>query len=170
MSGPLRTDEGSLANLRSCVSLSRRSSPTSGVSTGSNRAAGGASRLRNSKIAYEQKPFDSESELEEAVKRVAPALFGTNRIYLDIKKKIAAKGKINNIPDGYLLDLSSKREPRFYVVENELSRHTLRHIAVQVLEFSLSFECQPQAVKDIIKDALAGMAKETPYAGGRSLS
>src|SRR5262249_57040671 len=60
-----------------------------------------------------------------------------------------------NIPDGYLLDLSSAKDPRLFVVENELAKHDpLRHIAVQILEFSLSFEASPQLVKTIVKDAL----------------
>ena len=41
------------------------------------------------------------------------------------------------------------------MVENELAVHDpLRHIAVQILEFSLSFETTPQRVKEIIKNAL----------------
>jgi hypothetical protein len=41
------------------------------------------------------------------------------------------------------------------VVENELASHEpLRHIAVQILEFSLSFEAEPRAVKTILYDAL----------------
>ena len=46
--------------------------------------------------------FKGESELEEAILEVSKALFGENRIYLDKKKKIGAKGKKKNIPDGYL--------------------------------------------------------------------
>jgi hypothetical protein len=42
-----------------------------------------------------------------------------------------------------------------YVVENELAAHDpLRHIAVQILEFSLSFETDPRAVKAILLSAL----------------
>jgi len=38
------------------------------------------------------------------------------------------------------LDLSSIKEPKLFLVENELAKHDpLRHIAVQILEFSLSF-------------------------------
>lgn len=42
---------------------------------------------------YELEPFELEAHFEEAVKEVAAALFGPNRIYLDVKKKIGAKGK-----------------------------------------------------------------------------
>ena len=42
-----------------------------------------------------------------------------------------------------------------YVVENELQAHDpLRHIAVQILQFSLSFESEPLGVKKILLDAL----------------
>jgi hypothetical protein len=104
---------------------------------------------------YENEPFELEDDLESAILEVRKDLFGEERVYLDIKKKIGSKGKINNIPDGYLIDLSSKKEPRLYVVEVELVRHEpLKHIAVQVLEFSLSFETSPQKIKTFVKEAL----------------
>jgi hypothetical protein len=105
--------------------------------------------------AYQEEPFESESELEKAIIETSATLFGNKRIYLDAKKKIGAKGKINNIPDGYLIDLSSKKEPKLYVVENELAKHDpLKHIAVQILEFSLSFETSSFLMKNIIKDQI----------------
>ena len=106
---------------------------------------------------YTEAPFRSEKDLEEAILKVQEALFSSSRIYLDVKKRIGqtGKGKIKNVPDGYLIDLSSKLEPRLYVVENELARHEpLKHIAVQILEFSLSFESSPHTVKKIIKQTL----------------
>ena len=104
---------------------------------------------------FHEEPFDIESELEDAILEVSDTLFGENRIYLDVKKKIGSKGKTKNIPDGYLIDLSSTKEPRLYVVENELMKHDpLKHIAIQILEFSLSFETSPFLVKNIVKEAL----------------
>lgn len=104
---------------------------------------------------YHSEPFESEEELEGAILEVCKDLFGGLRIYLDIKKKIGAKGKTRNIPDGYLIDLSSKKEPRLYVVENELVKHDpLKHIAAQILEFSLSFETSPQKMKTFVKERL----------------
>src|SRR5687768_2154365 len=104
---------------------------------------------------FRELPFDVESDLENAILQVAPSLFGENRYYLDVKRRIGATGRTRNVPDGYLLDLSSGREPKLYVVENELAKHDpLRHIAVQILEFSLSFESSPQAVKQIVKEAV----------------
>ncbi len=104
---------------------------------------------------YESEPFESEPELESAILEAREDFFGDERIYLDIKKKIGSKGKTKNIPDGYLIDLSSKKDPKLYVVENELIRHeSLKHIAVQVLEFSLSFATSLQKIKALVKETL----------------
>ncbi len=105
--------------------------------------------------AYVDEPFETEYELERAIVEAAPALFGQSRLYLDIKKRIGGKGRVQNIPDGYLLDLSSPKEPRLFVVEVELARHDpLKHIAAQILEFSLSYETSPQIVKNAAKAAI----------------
>ncbi len=98
--------------------------------------------------------FESEADLEKAIIEVQTELFGKNRIYLDVKKKIGSKGGLNNIPDGYLLDLNGQK-PRLYVIENELAAHDpLRHIAIQILQFSLSFEAEPRKVRNILFEAL----------------
>lgn len=104
---------------------------------------------------YLNEPFEAESQLESAISEVSATLFGPNRVYLDVKKLIGGKGKTKNIPDGYLIDLASKKEPRLFVVENELASHDpLNHVAVQILEFSLSFETSPFKLKAILKDSL----------------
>jgi hypothetical protein len=104
---------------------------------------------------YLNDPFETEGQLEVAIADVANILFGAGRIYLDVKKLVGGKGKTKNIPDGYLIDLTSKRDPRLFVVENELASHDpLNHVAVQVLEFSLSFQTSPFKLKAILKDAL----------------
>ena len=103
---------------------------------------------------YRLVEYENEADLETAIIQVQGSLFGQDRYYLDIKKKIGAKGSIQNIPDGYLLDLSGSK-PRLYVVENELAAHDpLRHIAVQILQFSLSFEAEPLIVKKVLLQAL----------------
>ena len=104
---------------------------------------------------YQNEPFELEKDLEAVILEVRKALFGEARIYLDLKKKIGKKGNTINVPDGYLIDLSSTKEPKLYVVENELVKHEpLKHIAVQILEFSLSFETSPQKIKALVKDAI----------------
>jgi hypothetical protein len=105
---------------------------------------------------YHIAEYSNERDLELAILEVRDALFGRNRIYLDIKRKIGRKGGQRNIPDGYLVDLSG-RIPRLYVVENELAVHDpLRHVAVQILQFSLSFEAEPRNVQMILFDAIQG--------------
>jgi hypothetical protein len=98
--------------------------------------------------------YPNEPDFENAIMDVRTELFGQNRIYIDVKKKIGQKGSTRNIPDGYLVDLSG-RKPRLYVVENELASHDpLRHIAVQILQFSLSFEAEPRTVRTIVFNAI----------------
>ena len=104
---------------------------------------------------YVNEPFELEKDLERVIQEVSESLFGSSRIYLEVKKKIGKKGKTQNVPDAYLIDLASKKNPTLYVVENELAKHhPLKHIAVQILEFSLSFETSPQKVKTIVKEVL----------------
>ncbi|PYR88345.1 MAG: hypothetical protein DMF84_28535 [Acidobacteria bacterium] len=94
--------------------------------------------------AYRQVLLELEAGLEEIIKRVRGELFGPGRVYLDVKRKIGAQGGLRNIPDGYLSDLTGAK-PRLFVVEIELASHDyLRHIAVQILQFSLSFEAEPR--------------------------
>lgn len=107
---------------------------------------------------YRRTNYASEADLEKAILKVQAELFGPNRIYLPVKAKIGAKGSVRNVPDGYLIDLSGNT-PRLYVVENELEAHDpLRHIAVQILQFSLSFEEEGRGVKAILFNTL----KEQP--------
>jgi hypothetical protein len=105
--------------------------------------------------SYQEEPFQTEAELESAIKTVSAPLFGTDRIYVDVKKLIGSKAGTKNVPDGYLVDLSSTKQPTLWVVENELAKHDpLRHIAVQILQMSLSFQATPQKVKNVVKGAL----------------
>ncbi len=111
--------------------------------------------LWNKEDRYAKWPYEKESELEDTVNEVKSQLFGSKRIYLDDKRKIGAKGNTNNLPDGYLLDLTNEKDPKIFVVENDLASHQhLKHIAVQILEFSLSFESSKVKVKNIIKEML----------------
>lgn len=111
--------------------------------------------LWNKNNRFTEIPYERESELEEVVNEVKEALFGSYRIYLDDKRKIGKKGGTNNLPDGYLIDLTNRQDPKIFVVENDLSSHQhLKHIAVQILEFSLSFETSKVKVKNIIKEML----------------
>ncbi|MBX3722791.1 MAG: hypothetical protein KF713_13200 [Turneriella sp.] len=105
---------------------------------------------------YSKYPFQLEKDFEAAVIELQKYIFGPKRLYIDVKKKIGAKNGTQNIPDGYLLDLSNSKNPSIIVVENELSAHEpIKHIALQILEFSLSYESSPVEVKSIIRDAIS---------------
>ena len=99
-------------------------------------------------LTYELEPFEQEQELEKAILAVQNALFGPSRVYLDVKKRSACPAAFVTFLT--LIRLTSVGEgTRLYVVENELAKHDpLKHIAVQILQFSLSFETTPQRVKD----------------------
>ncbi len=108
---------------------------------------------------FRQADYENEAALEKAISQIQGELFGEDRLYFSIKKKIGLPGGQQNIPDGYLLDLSGSK-PRLYVIEAELAAHDpLRHIAVQILQFSLAFEEHPRAVKAVLLDAIRANAK-----------
>jgi hypothetical protein len=104
---------------------------------------------------YVNDPYEKEEHLENDISNIKLELFGENRLYLRVKKLIGDKNRKQNIPDGYLIDLANGNNPKLFVVEVELAIHDpLNHIAVQLLEFSLSFDSSKQKVKEIIKNAL----------------
>lgn len=41
---------------------------------------------------YKEEPFDLEADFEKAINEVEEPLFGSSRIYLEVKKKIGLKG------------------------------------------------------------------------------
>jgi len=101
--------------------------------------------------------YPGEADFEKAVLELASQLFGPNRFYLDVKRKIGAKGGVKSIPDAYLIDLNGSK-PRLYLVENELQSHDpLRHIAVQILQFSLSAEAERMRLKSILVAAIQNL-------------
>ena len=98
--------------------------------------------------SYHRTAFTNEADLESAVVKLQKELFGNNRIYFNIKKKIGKAGKVQNIPDGYLLDLTGSK-PRLFVVEVELDKHdTFHHIAKQILQFCYTTRPTSQGGKD----------------------
>ena len=49
--------------------------------------------LWTDKTVYREDPFETEADLEDAILKVAPALFGEARLYLDAKRIIGAPGE-----------------------------------------------------------------------------
>ncbi len=75
-------------------------------------------------------PFKNEDELEQVVVSNYEYIFGPTSIYLP-KKLIKTGDGIGTIPDGFAVDLGSKKKR--YLVEAELLHHNVwTHIAPQV--------------------------------------
>lgn len=97
--------------------------------------------------------YETEQEFERAIVAHVNDIFGERRIYLDCKRRIGAKDGKQSVPDAYLIDVSSPRDPQLYVVENEISSHDLfKHIGVQLLQFSVSFAQAGRTIKQILFD------------------
>ena len=99
---------------------------------------------------YKQYIWDSEEDFEKEVIAHSRELFGDESIYIDIKKRIGI-GNILSIPDGYLIDFSFKKDPRVYIIENELSIHDpFVHIGQQLLKFSVSYKASGRKIKELL--------------------
>lgn len=73
--------------------------------------------------------FDSEQELEQVVVANSEYLFGPSSLYFP-KALIRTKDGFGTIPDGFVIDLATRR---WFVVEVELAKHNVwSHIAPQV--------------------------------------
>ena len=75
----------------------------------------------NNKI-FQQFQFSLESDFEKEVVFNSKQFFGSNSIYIDAKRKIQTKNIGNSIPDGFLFDLSDKKNPEFYIVATYFPR------------------------------------------------
>jgi len=87
--------------------------------------------------------FDTEKEFEQCVVSQVEMIFGKRCVYLDCK-------------DAYLIDFSSQREPKLFIVETEIASHDLfQHIGVQILQFAHSFANAPRQVKQLLFDEIS---------------
>jgi hypothetical protein len=109
---------------------------------------------------YKPYQFDSEREFERCVVSQAEMIFGKRSVYLDCKRRIGKRGTKQSIPDAYLIDFSSQREPKLFVVETEIASHDLfQHIGVQILQFAHSFASAPRQVKQLLFDEVSKDSK-----------
>jgi len=74
-----------------------------------------------------------------------------------------------------MIDLASRNKPVLYLAEVELATHDpLRHVAQQLLKFSLSFKTTPQRMKAILRETIQKsrdtVRKCEPYASVSSFS
>lgn len=109
--------------------------------------------IQNNKIfiPYEYK---TEKEFEQEIINNSKAIFGEHSIYIDVKKKMV-NDNIVTIPDGYLIDLSFEKEPRLYIIENELAKHDpYKHIGDQMLRFAISYKTSGRRIKSFLLEAI----------------
>jgi len=108
---------------------------------------------------YRLVQFDTEKEFEERIVAQAEIIFGKKSAYVDCKRIIGKQGAKRSIPDAYLIDFSSNRAPKLFIVETEIASHDLfQHIGVQLLQFAHSFAAAPRQVKQVLFDEIS---KET---------
>lgn len=107
--------------------------------------------------------YSQESDFEKDIIKHAKEIFGSKSFYIDIKKKIK-NDNIVTIPDGYLIDFSFKKDPRLYIIENELVTHDpYKHIGQQLLKFAISYKASGLRIKKFLINKIyedSGMKKE----------
>ncbi len=101
---------------------------------------------------YGEREFKNEQELERLVVAHEKEVFGEDTVYFDIKHKVSSKLR-SRIPDGLLLDLRDRSEPKFWVIEYELISHNLeRDVLPQLRGIAKGFENEESlaSVRDIV--------------------
>lgn len=105
---------------------------------------------------YNEYEYENEAEYEKMIVKNEGAIFGSEGIYFDIKKKIGKSKEGAAIPDGYYLDLKFHDNPILYFVEVELSDHDVYgHIGEQILRFAISSEVSKYKIKTILINKIA---------------
>lgn len=108
-------------------------------------------RIINGNKKYLEYNYKKESEFEQDVIKNSKELFGKNTYYIDVKKLLKSKKNSGTIPDGYLLDCTYEKEPKLYVVENELKSHSIKeHIAPQLTQFYFNYRGNFQKIKGLV--------------------
>ncbi len=100
--------------------------------------------------------FDSEEDFEKAVIDNCKYVFGKDTIYIDIKRRVGKESSYNKgVPDGYLIDFTSKKQPQLYFVECELSTHDIySHISEQLLRFNTVIKTSQNQIRTKLLDAI----------------
>lgn len=100
---------------------------------------------------YSEQSFQKEEDLERIVQTKSKLLFGQKTIYIEVKNRIDSKFLGATIPDGFLFDLTDEKNPEFYIVEIELSKHDFyRHIFPQITKFFAFFKNQ-NSISELIE-------------------
>ncbi|MGD8305982.1 MAG: hypothetical protein PVF17_04955 [Ignavibacteria bacterium] len=105
--------------------------------------------IHNNKI-YTPYEYKTEKEFEQEIVHNSKSIFGDKTIYIDVKKKLV-NDNIVTIPDGYLIDCSFEKDPRLYIIENELAKHDpYKHIGEQLLKFAISYKTSGRKIKSFL--------------------
>ena len=118
---------------------------------------------------YDLLDFELEAEFEKAVVDNCKSLFGKDCIYINIKKRVGKSESYHKgIPDGYIIDFTSKKQPQLYFVENELVTHDVyNHISEQLVRFNAAIKTSQNQIRnkllEIIKADSKLMAEITKY-------
>ncbi len=102
-------------------------------------------------IRYELQSFDNENDFEEIICKNNKLFFGENNYYIDAKHKVKTK-LLGATPDGLLLDISDKNNPVLYLVEIEISTHSLDHFMGHIAKYKNLID---NSKEDIIGNASA---------------
>jgi hypothetical protein len=124
----------------------------------------------------EQVMYSKENDFEQLIVSNAETIFGDKTIYIDAKRKISTSSLGGTIPDGFLIDLSDKDDPRFYLVEVELKGHDFfRHIFPQITKFFAFYRDTKQrqglieTVFELLKDDAATAEKVRGLIGSQEV-
>ena len=109
-------------------------------------------RFKNKK--YVSYSYNKESELEKVVYDYASDLFGEHCLIFPKSKLKSKKAKLGTIPDGFVLDISDPDYPILYLLEVELKRHGIEHIATQILKFAISYKESKAKLSKFLKDII----------------
>jgi hypothetical protein len=119
------------------------------------------SRLVSDNQVFVQYEYSLESEFERTIIHYSREIFGPNSVYVDVKKRIE-NDNIVTIPDGYLIDFSFKKDPRLYIIENELVVHDpYKHIGQQLLKFAISYKASGRKIKCFLLDNILKNTEKT---------
>ena len=100
---------------------------------------------------YEEYVYKREEEFEKDIISKSKELFGEKTYYINVKKLIKNDKNSGTIHDGYLLDCTYEKEPRLYIVENELRGHSIKdHIAPQLTQFYFNYKANFQKIKELV--------------------
>lgn len=106
---------------------------------------------------YIPSKFIDEAEIENVVESNSDFIFGPDSIYLP-KAKIKSADGVGTVPDGFVIDLTSKQ---WFIVEAELSIHSVwNHIAPQISKQIIASQ-QPLSRKILLESAVQ-IIKDSP--------